>query len=146
MNSSRNALGRLRAVVPIVLIGLLGAFGTGCGLIFTGTKTEVPIDSEPQKASVFVDGVHVGETPIRVTLDRSETTTIVLKREGYPDRTVQVQRRLIGAFVFLDILLAIVPVAVDAATGGWYRVSPDSIHVLFEQQPEPRSEAEEAGR
>ena len=44
MNNFRNALGRLRAVVSIVLIGVLSAFGTGCGLIFTGTTTEVPID------------------------------------------------------------------------------------------------------
>jgi hypothetical protein len=141
MSCSQNVLGRFSTLIPIVLCGALGAFGTGCGLILTGTTTEVPIDSEPQKASVYVDGVHVGETPLRVALDRSVQSTIVFKREGYPDRTVQVHRSVRGGFVFLDILFFIAPVVVDAATGGWYGVSPDSVHVLFDQSSEPESEA-----
>ncbi len=79
---------------------------------------------------VWIDGVKEGETPVRVTLDTTRDHVIVFKRDGVDAVTVRVERRVGGGFIFLDIITGLVPLIIDAATGGWYLVSPKSVHVI----------------
>lgn len=123
------------------LFGLLASFAaaqtlTGCGWMFTGTEAEVPIESSPG-AYVWVDGRYVGATPLTVRLDSSEDHFIVIARDGLPPVQVEVTSSLQAGWLVLDILLLplLVPIIVDAATGGWFDV--DQSHVRVQLAPGP---------
>ena len=63
------------------LIALLFAL-----LSLTACETTRPVDSEPQKAKVYVDGVFQGTTPCTIKLPTSGMTlsaTMKVEKEGY---------------------------------------------------------------
>lgn len=68
------------------------AFGAGCATIFSGTKQEIRIDSDPRGAELFVNGQFAGYTPVSVEVARDEPTAFVLKNEGYADTRVRIRR------------------------------------------------------
>jgi hypothetical protein len=109
----------------------VGLFLAGCGVIFNGTSTSVPVDSDPQGVEVWVDEARAGVTPLHVRLDHGSDHKVVFKRRGHPDQVVHVQRKLDGGYVALDVLFTgLVGIVIDAATGGWYTPDPASINVL----------------
>lgn len=109
----------------------------GCGAIFNGSSSRVPVDSEPQGVEVWVDDLSVGVTPLHVELANGEEHVVVFKRPGKSDQVVRVGKRLSGTYVVLDILFTgIVGIVVDAATGSWYTPDASDISVL-----EPRERA-----
>ncbi len=106
-------------------------FLAGCGVMFNGTATSVPVDSDPQGVEVWVDDARAGVTPLHVKLDNSSEHTVVFKRPGLPDQAVRVQRKANGGYIFLDVLFTgLIGIVIDAATGGWYSPDPAAINVL----------------
>lgn len=114
-----------------LLLGILLSWGLpGCGLLFSGSQSSIPVESNPSSAEVWLDGVLVGRTPTEVQVDSGEHHVLTFRRDGYPDQTVRLESKLNGGYVLLDILFTgLVGVVVDAATGGWYVNGPDSVHV-----------------
>ena len=44
---------------------------------------------------------------------------------------MDVQKSLRGGIVVLDILGGVLPVIVDAITGGWYKLSPEQVNAML---------------
>lgn len=125
---------RCRWMSMTLIIGLL-MLTTGCGAIFTGTEDKVRIQSNPQGATVKVDGANRGKTPTQLNLSSKENHVIRIEKDGYASTTRQVSKSLGAAWLVLDIVGGFIPVIVDAATGGWYKLNRDVINVnLSEQQ------------
>lgn len=105
---------------------------SGCGAMLTGTHETIPTDSNPQGAEIWIDGVMVGKTPLKLEVDSSAEHTIVFKYED-KEHSIRTTHRLKGGFVFLDIFFTgLIGIIVDAATGGWYVATPSSINVDLE--------------
>jgi hypothetical protein len=107
---------------------------SGCGTILHGPHEDLEIRSRPEKAQVWIDGVQQGETPTKVALAVNTSHVVVIKAPGYKDQTVRTDSMLNAGYVAIDILLALVPVIVDAATGSWYKLAPSPMNVIL--QPE----------
>jgi hypothetical protein len=103
---------------------------TSCALIFKGETQDVPINSNPQGAEVYIDGVFQGTTPLQVNL-RSDQTYVVTLRQAGEERTVTLTNRVGTLWIVLDILGGLVPLIIDAATGAWYELEPDQVNVVF---------------
>lgn len=86
------------------------ALCAGCATIFTGTRQDVDIDSQPSGAEVFVNGDFVGKTPLTLSLLREEPPLLVLKEEGYADTRVQIERGGNGGLAANALLLPFPPV------------------------------------
>ncbi len=82
------------AVVAIVL--------SGCATLFTRPSQQVPIDSEPPGAQVFVDGSFVGTTPITLQLEKRSEYEIVL-RIGDRQQSVTLHSSIDNAIVGFDV-------------------------------------------
>jgi hypothetical protein len=80
---------------------------------------------EPRVASVFVDGKYIGKTPMNMMLSRGSDHRLKIELAGYKPFETMLTRRLDG-WVFGNILL--VGIAVDAASGSMYRLSPRDIY------------------
>ena len=106
----------------------------GCATLFNDKSPNIPIASNPEGATVYVDGYYVGETPVSVDLSVRSEHTIVFRKEGFRDRIYQVSRSVGLGWVVLDILGGFVPLIVDAATGDWFMLDTDHVNVILAPQ------------
>jgi len=110
----------MKKVVGIALLSLIViTLAAGCGAVLKGTKEGVHFTSDPSGAKVVVNGVERGTTPLKLYLTSKETYTVTFRREGYEDKTVVIENHTQVGWIILDVVFGLVPVVVDAATGGW---------------------------
>ena len=101
---------------PALLVALLLV---GCGTLFIPATKDVAIYSEPVEARVSIDGVDHGLTPLTVELDNKKSHSIEISKDGYETMSCVLTAKVKGSIVVLDVLGGLVPIIIDAATGGW---------------------------
>ena len=115
----------------ILVFGLLLAVLCllGCATIVRGTSQDIPIQSHPAHARVFVDGVDMGITPTVLNLTRSKPHSIRLSLAGHEDVMINLDRKFkLGASVVGNIFsFGIVGLVVDVANGSAYQLTPDTV-------------------
>lgn len=117
-----------------VVAGVLVVSTAGCGTIFGGSSQEISLSSSPAGAAVEVDRLgRTVATPTEVELKRKHSYRLTFSREGYEPQTVLVESKVRAGILVLDILAGVVGVAVDAATGAWYKLTPDHVSVVLEK-------------
>lgn len=104
---------------------------SACGALFNGGPQNVMVSSSPAGAEVWVDGTNRGITPATLQLAKDDSHTITLRRAGYQEQTVVINRRMSSTYLILDILGGLLPVIVDAATGAWYVLETDNVNVAL---------------
>lgn len=110
-------------------------FVTGCATVFKGANEKVTVESSPPRADVYVNGLFMGKTPLQLNLAVKKSYAIEFRAVGYQPRVYHINNRVGAGWVILDVLLGLVPVIVDAATGSWYHLDQQHIDaVLVEQQ------------
>lgn len=103
----------------------------GCATIIKGSKQEIIITSYPAKASIYINGQPHGETPAVVRLMRADDQYISIEMEGYEPYETVLYRKLNG-WIFGNILLGgLIGIAIDAATGSMYSLTPDQVNAHF---------------
>lgn len=109
---------------------------TSCGTLFNGSTQAVSFSSEPPGAKVLVNGLPLGTTPFQMSLDSRRNQNVEFKLDGYESRVVVVTSSLEGGWLVLDIvpglLLWVIPLVVDAATGNWNGLEMDHVHAVLE--------------
>ncbi len=118
----------------ILATALICVYLTSCATLFKGTKQEVSINSEPQKAEVYVNGQLMGETPIALKLETKKTYSVEFRKEGYKSKTYQITNHVGAGWIILDVLAGLVGVIVDAATGAWYSLDQKNVNAVLEEQ------------
>jgi len=111
------------ALAGTILMGVL----VGCGTIIHGSTQDVSISSTPAGAEVSIDGADVGETPLTQSLDRGSQHTIKLSLDGYESESIMVNKSASGWVAGNIIFGGLIGLAVDAATGGMYKLDPTDI-------------------
>ena len=102
-----------------------------CATVFSGSTSDVSILSDPAGASVSVDGIEVAYTPVTLPLSKKSSHTIALSADGYNSEYFIISSNAGAGWIVLDLLAGAVPLIVDAATGNWNKLSPDSIAVTL---------------
>jgi len=69
--------------VPLLLVLISASFFTACEHMRSGVPQEVVILSFPTEASVYIDGVATGITPMTIALPRKVNHEIRLEKMGY---------------------------------------------------------------
>lgn len=101
----------------------------GCGTIFSGGPDPVDFGSKPEGATVLVNGQSMGTTPVTLKLEPNKTYIITYRKEGFEDATVTLNSHVRAGYVVLDILVGVIGVAIDAATGDWKAFDQDQYYV-----------------
>ena len=112
---------------------MLGASNISCGTIFGGSRQNVQIDSSPSTVSVTVGQTGMTQTtPTTFSLLRKNNYVLTFRKEGYVSKKFEIQRKIRGGILALDIIFTgIVGVVVDATTGSWYKLSPENVNVVL---------------
>jgi len=110
---------------------LIIVFGSGCATIIHGTTQNIPVSSVPTGAKVTVDQSTAYTTPTVLDLPRKENHTLQISHEGYHTEVMQLQSVISGAVMGNLLLGGLIGWGVDAASGGQYRLVPESVHITL---------------
>ncbi len=127
----------MRALNIFLMLLLVGVSASGCATIFTGTHDEVTIRSEPEGATIYIDGLEEGQTPATLDIKRPGVTKteVTLRLDGY-EPTTFVLRKEFNAVSVIN-LACVLCWAVDVATGAVTKYRPSGYDV--ELDPEGRA-------
>lgn len=118
----------------IIALGLAILYLSSCATLFKGTTEEVSVNSDPQRAQIFINGNLMGETPITLKMESKKTYLIEFKKEGYKTKTYNITNHVGAGWIILDVLAGLIPVVVDAATGAWYHLDQKNVNMILEKQ------------
>lgn len=118
---------------PLRQVSLLAASVclTACGTILNGTRQNIGVQSAPAGAHVeTAPATGVSTTPTTLNLERKNSYVLTFSAAGYSPATFNIHNNMNGLTVVADILLTgLLGVIVDAATGAWYSLSPETATV-----------------
>lgn len=111
-----------------VIVSTLLASLLGCGAIFNGTRQTITAHSTPDGAILTTEPSTARyTTPASISLERKHEYVLRCEKEGYTPAEFQIQKKLQGGIVVLDVLFTgLIGVVVDGATGAWFKLSPEN--------------------
>lgn len=103
---------------------------SGCASMFGDNTRQLKVDSRPQGADIYVDGLRYGTTPATITLPTYiyGGKQIVLKKDDYRDQTVVINA--VFQPVGLWNLLFWPGFLIDAAAGNSVKIEPANLNVV----------------
>ncbi len=124
-NVSFPAIPGALVVAPLILLSL---FLSACGSIIHGTTQEVSISSAPTGAQVTVDNIPLGPTPVFWELKRKDNHIVRITLDGYEPYEMVLARSVSGWVVGNILFGGVVGLAVDAISGGMYKLTPEQVN------------------
>ena len=119
---------RKMAWALLVLGGVVPAvFLSACATIMQGTTQQVSISSSPTGAKVTIDQREFGSTPVIADLKRKDNHVVQITMDGYEPYQVSLSRGVSGWVAGNIVFGGIIGLAVDAITGGMYKLTPEQI-------------------
>lgn len=109
----------------IVLFAIV--FLNSCATIINGTSQQVNITSTPIEAKVIIDGEELGKTPFIADLKRKDNHIVKIELEGYKTEVITLNGKTSGWFFGNCLFGGVIGMAIDAVTGGMYRLQPEEI-------------------
>ena len=124
------------SVIRLLVLACATSLLASCGTVFGSSTDKIAFSSEPDAASVYVNGQLMGKTPTELALPNKHPINVEFRKDGYERRTVVVNSSVKGAFVVLDIVpgfvLGVIPLLVDAATGNWNGLEQSHVHATLD--------------
>lgn len=112
----------------LLAVGLsLSLILAGCATVMNGTSQDIGVSSSPTGASVKINGQNFGTTPVVAKLSRKDNHTVKLEMPGYAPHEMVLTKSVSG-WVWGNIVFGgVVGLAVDAISGGIYKLSPEQV-------------------
>lgn len=96
-----------------------------------GTSQQIGISSNPSGATVTIGGQLLGTTPTIVDLKRGDNHIVKIELDGYaPFETTLIKR--VSGWVWGNLVFGgLIGLAVDAISGGLYKLTPEQIQATL---------------
>ena len=91
----------------------------GCATVVDGPIGRIRVASKPPRATIYLDGKRVGETPALLTVSRWRTPRLRIELEGYQPFDLQLEKGVTWD-VMGNFFLLYTPIVIDAATGSMF--------------------------
>ena len=119
-----------RLPLLVALVAACGLLG-GCATLTKDDSQPVSFSTDPQGATIFINGIPRGKTPDTIMIKRSSKRQMVeFKLEGYKSQSMRIEKSVSG-MTFGNVLLGgVIGAGVDIATGKATNYN-DSLHVLL---------------
>lgn len=122
-------------MVAILVVGVVPAFlFSGCASIMQGTTQSVGISSDPSSAQVSVNGSSLGRTPLVTDLKRKDHHIVRIELDGHAPHETTLSRGVSGWVAGNIVFGGLIGLAVDAITGGMYKLTPEQISATMGRQ------------
>ena len=74
---------KISSLLPSILVGVALLSASGCAIVAKGRTQSVTIRSNPPGATALINGQEAGKTPLTVTLKRTSSYNIELRKPGF---------------------------------------------------------------
>lgn len=103
---------------------------TGCATIFSGTSDEISFSTNADPVKVYIDGLNVGDTPLKIAVEKKigEGRVVRLEKPGYKTQEFNLKNKF-DAVAILDITSVITSGGIDVLTGAMMEYSPKQYHI-----------------
>lgn len=125
----------------LITIVAAGTFA-GCASIISGTTQEISFHSNPEGATVTVDGVALGKTPMRYPLKKSKHRSVAFELDGYKKLSLPLDSRLAGWFWGNIVFGGLVGSTTDGISGAANEYAPNQFMVTLQPLQANRMETE----
>jgi len=103
---------------------------SGCATLFSAGPDRIPITTNPQGATVFVDNLPVGQTPLLVALDREHSSGVIrIELAGFAPIMMMRSKSINGWFWVNLCTTGLIGIVVDLATGNVQGFDDDPIAI-----------------
>jgi hypothetical protein len=131
----------------LLLIGVAGAAAlmlSSCAAMLSGTTQQISFNSEPQGATVGVNGQILCATPCIADVQRNSTAIATFKKDSYKREEV-ILSSTINPMTFFNILCGgVFGLVIDGLTGAMWQYSFPSVHVKLTPEngyaPQPQAQ------
>jgi hypothetical protein len=124
-----------RKFIRFILISSVLCMGivlTGCATIVTSGSQEVTFNSQPDGATVSVNGKVIGKTPITTRLDRKSGQAMVFEKDGYKSQTMRLETTINGWFWGNIVIGGFLGSTTDGVSGAVHQYSPSQYFVTLQ--------------
>ncbi len=123
-----------KSLIYSLIVSFLLPALSGCGTIMNTTRQNIGISSTPTGASVIIDNTPHGNTPLIADLSRKDNHFIKIEIDRYMPFEGTLTRSVSG-WVWGNILFGgLIGLAVDAISGGLYKLTPDQIVSVMQKE------------
>lgn len=115
------------------LILMFGVFALGgCASIVSGGSQAVTFNSSPDGATVTLNGLAIGKTPITTTIKKKSGQSMVFSKDGYKPITMQLETRMNGWFWGNIVFGGFIGSTTDGLSGAVNEYSPSQYMVSLQ--------------
>ena len=109
---------------------LISIILTGCATIFSGTSNEISFSTNADPVKVYIDGLNVGNTPLKVAVEKKvgEGRLVRFEKAGYKTQEFNLKNKF-DVVAILDISSVIISGGIDVLTGAMMEYSPKQYHI-----------------
>lgn len=104
----------------------------GCASIVSGRTQEVSFTSNPEGATVTVNGRIIGKTPLTANLQKEKGQSLVFSKDGHKTLSMQLETSINGWFWGNIVLGGLIGSTTDGVTGAVYKYAPSQYMVTLE--------------
>lgn len=124
-----------------VAIFLIIIFMAGCATIISGTTDEISFTSNADPVKVYIDGFKVGETPLKVDVEKKagEGRLVRFEKEGYETQEFKLRNK-VDWIIVSDISSVIISGGIDVLSGAIMEYSPKQYHIEMVKKADAGSE------
>ena len=124
----------MRKIINLILMITMTGIQIGCATIVSGKTQDVMIRSNPSGATVKIDEIISGTTPMVANLVRKKRHAISISKAGYQEVSRATTRGFNGWYLGNIILGGIIGLITDPITGAMYDVEPSEINANLPQE------------
>jgi PEGA domain. len=122
----------------MMLRSVIGTLSTlmlcGCATIIHGGSQDIGFSSTPSAAKVTIDNNPVGQTPVVAHISRKDNHIVRMELAGYQPFEATLTRGTSG-WVWGNLVFGGIPgLAIDAISGGLYKLTPEQIAAQLARQ------------
>jgi len=133
-NESNKYIGSVivRSSIQTTMGFLVVAAVTGCATLTSGTTQVVVFNSTPTGATVLLDGMELGNTPLTLELKKKDGQHLEIRKSGYKSYSTVMSTQTDPMF-WGNILIGGLPGSTtDAASGAAYQYAPEHYVITLE--------------
>jgi len=102
-------------------------FLQSCATIVSGSRQTVKFSSEPKAATVYINEVPIGKTPVEKKLKRNQEYQVLIKMEGYQTYETTLSKKFNEWYIGNVIFGGLIGLVVDPITGAMYKLTPNEL-------------------
>lgn len=118
----------MEKLTRFILLSMVSWLLGSCATIISGSRQTIKISSQPIQATVFINEVKIGKTPLEKSLKRNQNYNVVIELDGYQPYETLIKKEFNAWYIGNIVLGGIIGLIIDPITGAMYKLSPKELN------------------